>query len=327
MNESRLLAIESRLREHAFPPQLVVENTSHCNLHCVHCSHSEMTRPRRHMARALWDKIVDEVGQVSPDTELWPTFYGEALLLGDELWDRLDYAAKAGCRNIVLNSNGTLLGRRDTIDKILRSPLKRFIVSLDGLTKDVFESVRLNAKWDEVYPGVEALCRERIARGLRHPVIIAQFSVLPQNQHEAAAFAEYWRARGAEVKIRPMMEWTASGSIRTPTIDHDSAFRIACPWSHATMAVHQDGRVPACAVDYDGRFIAGDVTTASLVEVWARLKGSLRDPHREHRWSDMPEVCQGCGDWQVAGAEYEEEAVEGTRPFWFYDDRTNEKGR
>jgi hypothetical protein len=273
------------------------------------------------MERALWNKIVDEVGRVSPDTELWPTFYGEALILGDELWDRLDYAALAGCRNLVLNSNGTLLQRHGNIDKILRSPLKRFILSLDGLSKKVFEKVRVKARWDEVYPGVEELCRERLARGLKYPVIIVQFSVMKQNQREVAAFYEYWQARGAEVKVRPMLEWTASGSIRTETIRHDSDFRIACPWGNNTMAVHQDGHVPACAVDYEGRFTGGDLGKESVAEVWARLKHVMRDPQREHRWADIPEICKGCGDWQVAGAEYETEAVEGTRPFWFYEER------
>jgi len=318
----QLLEIESRLREHPFPPQLVVENTSHCNLRCVHCSHREMTRPRRHMARALWDKIVDEVGRSSPETELWPTFYGEALILGDELWDRLASATRAGCRNLVLNSNGTLLRRRDNIAKILASPLRRVILSLDGLSKEVFEQVRANARWDEVYPAVEALCRQRTASGLRYPVIVAQFSVMPQNQHEAAPFAEYWRARGAEVKVRPMLEWTASGSVRSEAIRHDSEFRIACPWSHATMAVHQDGRVSACAVDYDGGFIAGNLQTESIAVVWARLKTAMREPQREHRWADLPDICKGCGDWQVAGADYDPESVDGTRPFWFYEERT-----
>src|SRR5262245_27747845 len=51
-----LLQIESRLVEHDFPPQLVVENTSYCNLRCIHCSHREMQRPPRHMARDLWTR-------------------------------------------------------------------------------------------------------------------------------------------------------------------------------------------------------------------------------------------------------------------------------
>ena len=96
----QLLDIESHLKERPYPPQLVIENTSICNLTCIHCSHRELQRSRRHMKRELWNKIVEEFGANSPDTEIWPTFYGEALIMGykSELWDRLDYAAKVGCR-------------------------------------------------------------------------------------------------------------------------------------------------------------------------------------------------------------------------------------
>ena len=137
-----LLAIEARLTEREYPPQLVLENTSICNLTCIHCSHRELQRVKRHMERPLWNKIVEELGAHAPDTEIWPTFYGEALIMGykNELWDRLDYAAKVGCRNLVLNSNGTLLDRWDNIDKILNSPLRRFILSLDGLSQGDFRA-------------------------------------------------------------------------------------------------------------------------------------------------------------------------------------------
>ncbi len=169
-----LRAIEAGLVEHAFPPQLVVENTSYCNLKCIHCSHREMVRRQRHMDRDLWDKIVGEVGRHAPECELWPTFYGEALILGDELWDRLDHAARRGCRNLVLNSNGTLLGRQDNIAKVLASPLRRFILSLDGLSREAFEHIRAKAKWAVVYPAVDELCRRRNASGQRYPLIIAR---------------------------------------------------------------------------------------------------------------------------------------------------------
>jgi radical SAM protein with 4Fe4S-binding SPASM domain len=319
VRRSKLREIEARLVEHAFPPQLVIENTSYCNLKCVHCSHREMIREQRHMDRALFNKIVEEVGRESPNCEIWPTFYGEAIILGEELWDRIDYADKVGCKNLVLNSNGTLLDRFETIDRILKSPLRRFILSLDGLSKETFEHIREKAKWDDVYPAVEALCRERTRRGLTYPVIITQFSVMKENVHEAEAFRGYWRERGAEVKLRPMLEWTATGTVRSETIDHFSDFRIACPWGNNTMAIHQDGSVVSCAVDYEGMFKAGNVREHSVKELWAILGEKLRKPHREHRWKDMPNICKGCGDWQVAGAEYERETVEGTRPFWYYD--------
>lgn len=321
LDESRrqqLLTMEKNLVEHNFPPQLIIENTSICNLRCIHCSHKEMIRKQKSMERSLWNKIVEEIGRQAPECEVWPTFYGEALVLGDELWDRLDYAKEVGCRNLVLNSNATLLSRNDNIDKVLASPLKRFILSLDGLSKEVFEKIRVNAKWDQVYPSVIELCQRRIHNRQTYPVIIAQFSLMKENAAEAEDYHEFWQKQGAEVKIRPMLEWGAAGSIRTETIRHDSDFRIACPWANSTMAVHQDGTVVACAVDYEGRLVAGNLNEQSIAEVWSKLKNMLREPHKEHRWADIPEICKGCGDWQVAGAYYDEEAVEGTRPFWYY---------
>ena len=314
---AKLLEIESRLYEHPFPPQLVIENTSYCNLKCIHCSHQEMSRPQRHMERALWNKIVDEVGRESPECEVWPTFYGEALILGDELWRRLSYARDAGCRNLVLNSNGTLLSRNNNIRKVLDSPLRRFILSLDGLSKPVFEKIRFKAKWEQVYPAVVDLCRERQRRGSQYPTIVAQFSVMKENVDELEAYQTFWRELGAEVKVRPMLEWTGSGSIRTDTIVHDSSFRISCPWANNTMAVHQDGRVVACAVDYDARFVAADLRHHTIREAWQILGQTLRRAHREHRWPDIPDLCKGCGDWQVAGAEYDPEVIANTRPFWY----------
>jgi MoaA/NifB/PqqE/SkfB family radical SAM enzyme len=318
----QLLAIEARLTEHAFPPQLIVENTSYCNMKCVHCAHGQMLRPQRHMERALWNKIVEEVGREAPHCELWPTFYGEALILRDELWDRLDHAARAGCRNLVLNSNGSLLGRFDNVEKVLRSPLRRFIVSLDGFTRETFERIRVNGKRDAIFAAVEDLCRKRRQRGLTYPVVIAQFSVMPENAHELAEFTAYWHALGAEVKSRPMLEWGGTGVVHSTAISHHSDWRIACPWANNTCAIHQDGSVVACAVDYEGRVCVGNVRDHCIRELWQVLGEKLRRCHREHRWQDLPALCQGCGDWQAAGAHYEaHEQAPQTRPFWFHHDQ------
>ncbi|MCK9283043.1 MAG: SPASM domain-containing protein [Rhodocyclaceae bacterium] len=323
--EDKLLAIEANLKEHRFPPQLVVENTSACDQQCVHCSHKELIRPKKHMRRELWNKIVEEVARESPDTEIWPTFYGEALVMGGEIWDRIDYAAKVGCTNLVLNSNGGLLSGKNHIDRILASPLKRFILSIDGFTPETYEKIRFRGKWDVTYPGVEELLRRKAASGQTYPAIICQFSLMEENEHEVEDFRHYWQERGAEVKVRPKLEWTATGSIRSDRIDHETEFRIACPWGNNTMAIHQDGSVVACAVDYEGRFKAGNASEKSLLELWSALGERLRKVHRCHRWGELPDVCKGCRDWQTAGAEYERKNMPGTRPFWYDPETTDFK--
>ena len=83
------------------------------------------------------------------------------------------------------------------------------------------------------------------------------------------------------------------------------------------MAIHQDGTVVACAVDYEGRFTVGNVREMGVRRAWQNLGKARRRPHQEHRFGDIPDICKGCGDWQTAGADYDEERVSGTRPFWF----------
>ena len=312
-----LKKIETHLQDHPFPPQLVIETTSRCNMKCLHCSHKEMLRPRADMTEPIFKKIVEEVAREMPESEIWPTFYGEALLLGDTLWRWLDYAAAVGCHNIVLNSNGILLGRM--IDQVLDSPLKRFILSLDGFRPETFRKIRVGGNRDKIFSAVEELLRRREARGQKYPIIQCQFSLMKENEREVQEFTKFWQDRNAEVKVRRMLSWTSTGSIVVPDLSNNVPFRIACPWGYNAAAIHQNGNLVACAVDYEGRFVAGNVAKQSIKAIWqGKHKIQLRDPHMQHAWKSIPEICQGCPDWQVVGAQYigKEGESTGARPFW-----------
>ena len=108
------------------------------------------------MTEAMFKRIVEEISREKPDCEIWPTFYGEALLLGDNLWRWLDYAASIGCDNIVLNSNGILLERH--IDQVLASPLRRFILSLDAFQPETFKKIRVGAAATRFSPQWKSCC-------------------------------------------------------------------------------------------------------------------------------------------------------------------------
>jgi radical SAM protein with 4Fe4S-binding SPASM domain len=312
-----LKSIEADLKDHPFPPQLVIETTSRCNMKCLHCSHKEMKRPREDMTEGLFQRIVEEIARENPDCEIWPTFYGEALLLGDMLWRWLDYAASIGCNNIVLNSNGILLNRQ--IDQVLASPLRRFILSLDAFKPETFKKIRVGGSRDKIYAAVERLLRRREELGLHYPIIQCQFSVMEENEAEVQAFTEFWQARGAEVKVRHMFSWTSTGTIRVPGLANNPDFRIACPWGNNAAAIHQNGNLVTCAVDYEGSFVAGNVGEKTIKEIWQGAhKRQVREPHRRHQWDKIPAVCQRCPDWQVVGARYlgSEGKSAWSRPFW-----------
>ncbi len=320
----RFLQVERGLIDHPFPPQLVIETTSRCNMMCLHCSHKEMKRPRADMDEGLFRKIVEEVAAELPECEIWPTFYGEALLLGERIWRMLDYADRVGCRHLVLNSNGIMLAKPGVAEAVLNSPLRRFIISLDGFSAPVFEKIRKGGNRDRIYQAVERLLQLRRQSGRQYPVIQCQFSIMEENEHEVERFSEHWLALGAEVKTRRKLTWTSTGSITAPHLDAPPELRIACPWGNNAAAIHQDGSLVACAVDYEGRYKAGNVRTNRIKDLWqGPHRQQLRLPHREHRWDQIPEICKGCPDWQVVGAAYrgKEGTKEGARPFWHQEYR------
>lgn len=276
------------------------------------------------MDTELFKKIVDEIASVAPDTEIWPTFYGEATTLRDTLYELLRYGRNSGLTNMVLNSNGVLLERHDWIDQILTSGLKRFILSLDGFTSDTFNKIRVGGDRDRVYASIEKLLKRKEELGLEFPVIQCQFSIMDENEHEVEAFREYWEIRGAEVKTRQMFSWTNSGDVVASNLDYDTTFRIACPWAMNTMAIHENGNVVTCAVDYEGKCIIGNVKDKSLKELWDLHEKIVREPHMKNDWDKIPDICKNCPDWQAVGADYHKNekltVKEEARPFWWKDE-------
>lgn len=303
-----LARLESGQQLHDFPPQIVIETTAACNLRCVHCSHRVMTRPKGHMAMALYRRIIDEIAESAPGTEVWPTFYGEAFVLEYRLFYMLQYAKRRGLTNLVLNTNGTRFGD-EVAEWVIESGLDVVMFSLDGFSAPVFESIRVGARRDQVFANIERLLELKAACRAATPRVEVQFSMMDANEHEVDAFRAYWLARGADVKIREKLTW--GGSVAAANLDPHLQ-RIACPWALRTCAIHWNGDVVACAVDYDGRFVASNVERHTIREIWNGAHRALQNLHFTHDFGRLPLPCRDCLDWQVAGgAEHYRAAVHG----------------
>ncbi len=295
--ESHLLEVEQKQDHHSFPPQVVIETTAACNLTCSHCGHSTMQRVKGHMPMHLYRKIIDEIAAAQPGTEVWPTFYGEAFLLDYRLFYMLEYAKKKGLTNLVLNTNGSRFSA-EVAEWVIDSKLDLIMFSVDGFSAPVFESIRVGAKRDEVFANVERLLKIKARRGLSTPLIEVQYSMMDENEHEVETFRDYWLERGASVKIREKLTW--GGTVTASNLS-SSIKRIACPWAIRTCAIHWNGDLVACAVDYDGKFVAGNVKDRTIAEIWNQEHRVLAEQHLSHDFANLPAPCNGCLDWQVAG--------------------------
>lgn len=295
---------EGRFVHTPYPQQLVVELTAACNQGCIFCGRTYMDRAKRHMPRPIFDKIVDEMAEKSPYTELWPAFMGESMLLGDELFDRLRYARDRGCQKITLNTNGTLINER-TVPRILEGNWDRLIVSCDAHTPETHARVRPGRRTEGlagIYRGVHLLIEQMRAQGLSKPLIEMQFSIFAENEKEAEAFVKYWLSQGVVVKTRPKVYWSGlvQGGDPRVTIATD---RTPCLWSMDTACIHWNGNVVMCALDSDGKYVAGNLEVQTLGEIWNGPLKWVRELHMRKRFADLPEICRRCPDWQVKRAQ------------------------
>ena len=50
---------------------------------------------------------------------------------------------------------------------------------------------------------------------------------MKENKDEVEDYRKFWNSYGAEVKVRPMLEWTTTGTVRSETIKHHSEVKVA----------------------------------------------------------------------------------------------------
>jgi len=295
-----MLDFQKRLEDPGnFPKVVLIDTITHCNLRCSMCGHPFMTRPKGKMSMSLFKKIIDEIASVDPGTRVWMVFYGEALLLKYKLLWMISYAKKKGLTDVVLNSNGTLLDEEMAVG-LIDAGLDALYIGIDAFDKETYEKLRVGGNYDNVVKNVNRMLEIKKEMGVSHPEVYVQFVEMEDNAHQLEDFKTYWSEKGAIVKIRPKVTW--AGAVKPYKMIEKE--RYPCHWGMQSFNILWDGKVALCAVDYDGRYIAGDISKESIKSVWAGSLKKIRKMHAEGHYDDLPEFCRNCKDWQAAKSTY-----------------------
>ena len=282
-----------------FPKVIILDTTNYCNLKCSMCGHPTMTRPQGKMSMSLYRKAIDEIAVKDKDARVWLVFFGEPLILKYQMYWQILYAKRKGLTDVVLNSNGNLLNE-DACLGLIESGLDAIYIGIDAFKKETYEQLRVGGNYERVVANVNSLLRFKKEMGVSKPEVFVQYVEMDRNQAEAKDFAEYWTKQGATVKVRPKVTWAGTvKSWNTKEID-----RYPCYWVMRTMVVGWDGRVVLCAVDFDAKFVAGDINNNSLQSIWQGSLKEIRDMQSQGKYELLPTFCRDCTDWQMARAKY-----------------------
>lgn len=293
-----LKELEKKFEYRKFPLNIGLEVGTYCNLNCIMCCNDTLQRKRGYIDTALYRKIIDEVAEVSPGTRIWLDFYGEPLLARYKLYYLIDYAKKKGIANVNMNTNGTLLND-EMANMLLDSGIDFISVDVDGFSKEVYEKIRVGADRDVLYQNILNFVNLWKKRDGKKPYFEIKVIEMEENKHEVQQIVDYWLDKGVGVGVRVLNNW--GGSLKT--VKHDiKQERIACGNATGQMVVTWDGKATVCAQDCEATLVLGDLNEESIQELWNKKQSFIKQ-HMEHKFDELPELCQQCTSWALVGSE------------------------
>jgi radical SAM protein with 4Fe4S-binding SPASM domain len=295
--------INSRIQR--FPTLLNIETCNICNLRCVMCPYDVITRPKATMNIGLYRKIIDDARNKNM-TDMCLNDYGEPLL-DKYIFERIAYAKLRGMR-VGFNSNGTLLLKDENIKHILESNLDWIIFSIDAVTKETYEKIRVGADFEQVVTGIKELIQTKQRTGATTPKVQISCCVQAKNYSEVIKQKKifYQLFKGVDTISLAPVSIRGDGierlprnlDFRTPITSRRHTY--PCDTLFTSMTITADGTVVLCCIDYDGQVQLGNLNTQTLTQIWeSEQYQKIRQLHLDGRGANVP-MCNNCKELEIA---------------------------
>ena len=194
--------------------------THHCNLKCRHCRGMREGEIDSNRARTL----IDEIAILKPG---WLIIEGGEPLLRKDLFEILELARLKGL-DVHLISNGMLLNQ-EILATLKRLGIK-LMISIDGATKDTYESIRQGASFEKVVQAAKDAFREGLLEAIN-------FTLMKQNYREIPGIMALATSIGvAKVTIIGLKSCQSYEDELLSANEYIDAIKLACEGSQNTGA-------------------------------------------------------------------------------------------
>lgn len=274
-----------------YPKYLVIEPTNFCNLNCIMCPRSEMTRSQGLMNFELFKKIIDDCE--GKTDFIYLHFFGEPLL-HPKIIDFINYAAGKGL-TIALSTNATVLNENMSRD-LLQSKLDLLIISIDSLNPDIYAKIRGGGNLEPVLKNIDTFLE--LQQSTKSTLNVSlQMITMSLNKEEIKTFSSRWKIRdGLNITIKPLYNYADQvHNIRNlGNFPENNPKRKVCvePWRG--LVIGWDGKVVPCCNDFDYKFPLGDVNANTLSEIWNSKQMQEMRKCQSNGLQRSNNLCKGC---------------------------------
>jgi len=302
-----------------FPIRATVQTTDFCNLNCIMCQiHSQrQNRKLQSMKKSDFDIIAEQLFPYL--VEIHPTNIGEPLM--SEWFEYFcDKVSEYGVL-LDITTNGMLLNEKK-IYKILPNLLD-IKISFDGIKKETFERVRVNADFGFICKNIDNLLRIREKENLQGTVTL-QMTLFDFNYKEVLDIIQFAHDKGID-RVKAYHVFSHSDEInqyslfknleqfeetRMQAINLAEKLDVDLEISEPDSKIGTQDLIPQkcrlpwseCWVDYNGKIFPchshdninyGNICSENFRAIWnsndaKNLRKSLVDP-------SIKSICTNCG--------------------------------
>ena len=186
----------------AWPRRMEFNLSNSCNLQCIQCNGDLSSSIRIHregrppLAKVYGDEFFEDLRLFLPHLDAAQFAGGEPFLGAENFraWDLIAEVAPDLRCDVV--TNATQWNKR--VERVLEKIPMGFTFSIDGITKETYDAVRIDADFDEVMANVDRFCAYARARGTG---LALNFCLMAQNFHEFGDLLLFAEERGIAVNV------------------------------------------------------------------------------------------------------------------------------
>jgi MoaA/NifB/PqqE/SkfB family radical SAM enzyme/ubiquinone/menaquinone biosynthesis C-methylase UbiE len=256
------------------PKTFFIETTLGCDLMCPECAIGGgfIKRSKGMMNFEQFKIIADKIRPYANYVFLF--IWGEPLLNPD-IFKIISYTAQFAPCNISTNCKSLT---KEKAEELIISGVRDIIVSIDGVSQEVYEQYRVGGDVDKAFHALAMLSKINRQHGNKVN-IFPQFVVFNHNQHEMAHFTE----KCAEMGLSPTFkapyirkgesryQYSENPTYQRPHFQDISQLRTAmtsCPDPREVFTVLVDGSVVVCCNDHNGTTSFGNIFSQTVMEIW-----------------------------------------------------------
>jgi radical SAM protein with 4Fe4S-binding SPASM domain len=186
-----------------------------CQLRCIMChfAHPDFRENPVSMGRELLEKVAADLFPRAHDVVLSSS---AEPLLAQELPRALELCREHQVPSFHFSTNGINL-TRGIIDKVIDVQMPLLTISIDGGTKETFESIRVPMKWEKMLSRFDRVREIKAERKSRYPIVSATTVLMRRTIREMPTLVRIMADKGVE-----QMNFVHMGVIGGLGVEHES---------------------------------------------------------------------------------------------------------